>query len=118
MTVVCLLSQEQLSKAAAALLTQGNIEAEKEEARHAEEKSLEKLGLKSDEMIAVLEVRKLIEDGDADAVMARLKEASGKPAVRMQFFIIGLLGTATGKIGPVVSQHKGHSLKQEIQGSL
>lgn len=97
-------AQEQLSEAAAALLTQGNIEAEREEAKQAEMKALVKLGLKPEEVSAVLEVRKLIEDGDTDAVTARLKEVSGKLAVRMQLLTIALLGDSTDRVGTVVKE--------------
>ncbi|CAD7704044.1 unnamed protein product [Ostreobium quekettii] len=98
-------AEEQLTQAAAALIVQGNVEAEKAEAKKAEKKALAKLGLKPEEVAAMFEIRVLIEeDGAMDAVAAKLKDVSAKAAVRMQLLFIALLGQTEKPLGVLVKE--------------
>jgi len=98
-------AEEQLSQAAAALIVQGNVEAEKAEAKKVEKKVLAKLGLKPEEVAAMFEIRDLIEeDGAMDAVAAKLKDVSAKAAVRMQLLVIALLGQTEKPLGVLVKE--------------
>lgn len=108
-------AEEQLSQAAAEMVVQGNYGAEKEESEKKEKKLLTKAGLKEDEINAVFEIRKLLKDCHSDKVSARLKDISGKPAVRMQIMFIALLGDTKKKLAVVVKENS--TLLKTFSGS-
>lgn len=97
------LFQEQLTGAVSALVTQGNIDAERKERKKRIKKAMKGLGLEDGVVDAVYDVHKLLRSSGGKGIDEALKSAATKAAIRMQILYLALFWEADGKLADVVS---------------